>query len=81
MARSAADAAAILAVIAGSDPNDPTALLDPVPHYMAVVGEGVRGLRIGVDAAWNRDVDPATQAVLSRTLPRCFTASVPASST
>jgi amidase len=68
MARSAADAAALLAAVAGGDPNDPTALLDPVPDYLAAVGEGVRGLRIGVDPAWNSDdVDPATQAVLSET--------------
>jgi amidase len=66
MARSAADTGAILGVIAGSDPNDPTAMLDPVPDYLAVVGHGVRGLRIGVDPAWNGDdVDAATQAVLS----------------
>jgi amidase len=53
-------------VIAGSDPNDPTAMLDPVPDYLTVVEQGVRGLRIGVDAAWNSDaVDAATQAVLS----------------
>jgi amidase len=65
MARSATDVATILAAIAGSDPNDPTALLDPVSDYPASVGEEVRGLRIGVDAAWNGDVDPGTQAVLS----------------
>ena len=66
MARSAADAGALLGAVAGSDPNDPTALLDPVPDYLAVVGQGVRGLRIGVDAAWSGDgVDATTQAVLS----------------
>ena len=66
MARSAADASALLGAVAGSDSNDPTALLDPVPDYLAVVEQGVRGLRIGVDAAWNGDgVDAATQAVLS----------------
>jgi amidase len=66
MARSAADVAAMLGAIAGSDPKDPTAVLDPVPDYPAVVGQGVKGLRIGVDAAWNSDdVDPATQAALS----------------
>jgi amidase len=66
LARSAADAAAMLAAIAGSDPNDPTAALDPVPDYLAVVGQGVRGLRIGVDSAWNGDgVDATTQVVLS----------------
>jgi len=63
--RSAADAGAMLSAIAGSDPHDPTALLDPVPDYLAVVGQDVRGLRIGVDADWNgNDVDATTQAVL-----------------
>jgi amidase len=66
MARSATDAAALLAVIAGSDARDPTALLDPVPDYLALAGQGVRGLRIGVDTGWNsNDVDPATQAVVA----------------
>jgi amidase len=66
MTRSAADAGAMLGAVAGSDPNDPTAVLDPVPDYLAVVGQGVRGLRVGVDAAWNGDdVDATTQAMLS----------------
>jgi amidase len=66
MARSAGDAAALLAAIAGGDPNDPTALLDPVPDYLTAVGQGVRGLRIGVDPAWNSDdVDATIQAMLS----------------
>jgi amidase len=66
MARSAADTGAILGVIAGSDPNDPTAVLDPVPNYLAVLDQGIQGLRIGVDPAWNGDdVDATTQAVLS----------------
>jgi amidase len=66
MTRSAADAGAMLRAVAGSDPNDPTAVLDPVPDSLAVVGQGVQGLRIGVDTAWNGDdVDAATQAVLS----------------
>jgi amidase len=69
MARSAADAGAMLGAVAGSDPNDPTALLDPVPDYPAVLGQGVRGLRIGVDVAWNSDgVDATTQAVLSEAI-------------
>jgi amidase len=53
MARSAADCAAMLGVIAGSDPNDPTAVLDPVPNYLAGMTRGLRGLRVGVDHAWN----------------------------
>jgi amidase len=53
MARSAADCGAMLGVIAGSDPNDPTALLDPVPNYVAGMTRGLHGLRVGVDHAWN----------------------------
>ncbi|HEX6566957.1 MAG TPA: amidase [Chthoniobacterales bacterium] len=52
MARSATDAAAILGVIAGSDPNDPTTLNAAVPDYLNQIREGVRGLRIGVDHAF-----------------------------
>jgi amidase len=65
MARSALDAGTLLRVIAGSDAKDPTAARDPVPDYLATANEGVRGLRIGIDAAWNSDgVALATQAVL-----------------
>lgn len=53
MARSAADAAAILGVIAGADPHDPTAIQDPVPDYLAALGQGVRGITVGVDRAYN----------------------------
>jgi len=69
MARSAADCGAMLGVIAGSDSNDPTALLDPVPNYLAGMSRGLHGLRIGVDHAWNTDrvdqtmVDAVTAAL------------------
>ena len=49
MTRSAADAAAMLGVIAGADPLDPTAVQSAVPDYLGVIDEGVRGLRIGID--------------------------------
>src|ERR1700728_4199019 len=65
MCRSAADAAAMLGVIAGTDPNDPTALQAPVPNYLARIGDGVRGLRIGVDRKYTQDgVDPQVEAAL-----------------
>lgn len=65
MARSAVDTGVLLGVIAGSDAKDPTAALDPVPDYLAAADRGVRGLRIGIDTAWNSDgVDPATTAML-----------------
>jgi amidase len=66
MARSARDAGILLGAIAGSDPRDPTALLAPAPNYLAAIDEDLRGLRIGVDTAWNsNDVDVGTQAVLA----------------
>jgi len=69
MTRSAADAAAMLAVIAGADPNDPTAAQVPVPDYLATMTRGVQGLRVGVDRAWCIDcVDPDTQTTLREVL-------------
>jgi aspartyl-tRNA(Asn)/glutamyl-tRNA(Gln) amidotransferase subunit A len=52
MARSAWDCAAMLQVMAGPDPSDPTTVDAPVPDYLAALAEhGSRldGLRIGVD--------------------------------
>lgn len=65
MARSAADAAALLGAIAGADPNDPTASQEPVPNYLAGIERGVSRLRVGIDPDWNRTaVDaPTCQAV------------------
>lgn len=55
MARSAKDAGLVLGVIAGRDDRDPTALQDPVPDYLSSADDGVKGLRIGIDANWNTD--------------------------
>ena len=69
MTRSAADCAAALAVIAGADPRDPTALLAPVPDYVAGLGGGIRGLRIGVADAYAFDgVANEVRTMLERAL-------------
>ena len=52
MTRTAADAAAMLGVIAGPDGDDSTALQDPVPDYLADIDAGMRGVRIGADRAF-----------------------------
>jgi len=53
MTRSARDAAAMLAAIAGADEKDPTASVRAVPDYIAALEGGLRGVRVGIDAAWN----------------------------
>jgi amidase len=49
MTRTVADAAAMLAVIAGHDPADPTSRREPVEDYGAALERGVAGVRIGLD--------------------------------
>ncbi len=71
IARSAADCAAMLSAFAGPDPNDPTCLDAPVPHYLAEL-EGVYGardLKIGVDEVYLSDgVDPEVVSALSHAI-------------
>lgn len=60
MARTTADAAIVLQVIAGHDPNDPTSLPDPVPDLTGNIGGSVQGIRIGLDERYIRQhADPA----------------------
>lgn len=47
-ATTVADAAAVLAVMAGRDPLDSTSADVPVPDYAAALAEPVKGLRLGV---------------------------------
>ena len=70
IARSAADAGAMLGVIAGRDrATIPQRYSDPVPDYLAAAEQDIRGLRIGLDATWNSDgVDDATQRVLGEAI-------------
>jgi amidase len=49
-----ADAAALLAVIAGPDPADPTAAPVDVPDYLATLEDGIAGLTIGIDRTFVR---------------------------
>jgi len=48
MCRSALDAAIVLGVIGGADPDDPTASPRPVPDYANAIAAGVKGRRLGV---------------------------------
>ena len=74
MTRTVADAAAMLAAIAGHDPADPTSLRAPVDDYAAALDRGVAGLRVGVDERFvtSGAEPPVADAVLeaTRTLER-----------
>lgn len=48
MAWTAEDCALMLQVLAGYDPRDPASAAHPVPDYTALLGSGIRGIRIGV---------------------------------
>jgi aspartyl-tRNA(Asn)/glutamyl-tRNA(Gln) amidotransferase subunit A len=48
MAWTAEDCALLLQALAGHDPRDPASATRPVPDYTALLGSGVRGLKIGV---------------------------------
>lgn len=82
-ARSAADLASVLAVIAGRDALDPSASHLPVEDYLAGLTGNIEGLRIGVDTDWTeRDVDAETASALRtaiRTLERLGARIVPVS--
>jgi aspartyl-tRNA(Asn)/glutamyl-tRNA(Gln) amidotransferase subunit A len=48
MAWTAEDCALMLQELAGPDPRDPACATQPVPDYTALLGAGVKGLKIGV---------------------------------
>lgn len=54
--RSVRDAAAMLQVIAGHDPNDPTSSDEPVPDYSAALGRDLKGVRVGIIRELGRDI-------------------------
>jgi aspartyl-tRNA(Asn)/glutamyl-tRNA(Gln) amidotransferase subunit A len=58
-----ADNAAVMAVIAGHDPNDSTSASGSVPDYLALAEMPVNGLRIGVpDEYFGEGIDPEVKA-------------------
>jgi aspartyl-tRNA(Asn)/glutamyl-tRNA(Gln) amidotransferase subunit A len=54
--RSVRDAAAMLQVIAGHDPNDPSSSKEPVPDYSAALGRDLKGVRVGIIRELSRDI-------------------------
>ena len=61
------DAATLLGVIAGHDPNDATSSPAPVPDYAAESDKPVEGLRIGVPAEYfGEGLDPDVRAAIEK---------------
>jgi aspartyl-tRNA(Asn)/glutamyl-tRNA(Gln) amidotransferase subunit A len=55
LARTVEDCALLLGLMAGADPDDPSASTAPVPDYMAATTGSVKGARIGVPSAFYAD--------------------------
>jgi aspartyl-tRNA(Asn)/glutamyl-tRNA(Gln) amidotransferase subunit A len=69
LARTALDCALLLGLMAGADANDPTAVSGPLPDYMAATRESIKGLKIGVPAAFYvDDLDPEVARILDETM-------------
>ena len=63
--RRAADAAALLSVVAGYDPRDSTSLDAPVPDYEAALTGDIRGLRVGVPREYFIEgIEPEVEAAV-----------------
>jgi aspartyl-tRNA(Asn)/glutamyl-tRNA(Gln) amidotransferase subunit A len=56
--RSVRDAAAMLQVIAGHDPNDATSSREPVPDFSSAIGRDIKGMRVGIIRELGRDIAP-----------------------
>jgi len=62
MAWTAEDCALLLQAMAGHDPADPASVDIAIPDYSAGIADGVKGLRIGVPAAWHESEAPVSAA-------------------
>ncbi len=68
LTRSVADAAAILNVIAGHDPLDPSSSTLPVPNYLDGLNSPIRGLRVGVVRQYVEQCVPEVQQAIRHTV-------------
>ena len=69
LAQTVEDCALLLGLMAGADPEDPTASTLPVPDYMAATKGSLKGLKIGVPTAFYvDDLDAEVARVLDETM-------------
>jgi len=65
---SVADAAVVLQVVAGHDPQDPTSANASIPNYLDALSAPVEHLRIGVPRYFFEDLDPEVSASVEQAL-------------
>jgi aspartyl-tRNA(Asn)/glutamyl-tRNA(Gln) amidotransferase subunit A len=69
LAQTAEDCALLLGLMAGSDPEDPTASTLPVPDYLDATKGSLRGLKIGLPTAFYvDDLDAEVARILDETI-------------
>ena len=69
LARTVRDAALLLEVMAGVDPNDSTSLDAPVPAYSAALESNLRGVRLGLPKEYLiAGIDPEVRAAIDTAL-------------
>jgi aspartyl-tRNA(Asn)/glutamyl-tRNA(Gln) amidotransferase subunit A len=69
LAQSAEDCALLLGLMAGADPEDPTAIAGPLPDYMAATKGSMKGITIGVPTAFYvDDLDADVARVMDETV-------------
>jgi len=67
--RTVADAALVLNTLCGHDARDATSASAPVPDFTAVLGQGLRGLRVGIPWTFLGDeIDAEVRAAFDRTV-------------
>lgn len=64
MTRTVGDAALMLKVMAGFDEKDSTSIDAPVPDYVSVLGQSIKGLRVGIPHEYRIEgINPEVDAV------------------
>ncbi len=69
LTKDVADAALLMGVIAGRDPNDSTSADLPVPDYLSLLEGPIRGLKVGLPAEYfAAGLDPEVEAAARRSV-------------